>query len=179
MSHTYATHTAATRAAQQARRDAADKAMADKRKKSIKAIKTKVRALGLEDANYRAMLIHLTGKTSCVDCDLTQLNKVCHYLTAQGATNPKAPSRPGKTLAAERVPLRGKVDQLMVLLAQKTSITNPLAYVNAILLKNRWCSDLDMANPETLLKLVGALSRTLYGRAGSASGASKASLTRK
>jgi hypothetical protein len=156
-----------------ARTAAAALALADKRKKSIKAIKAKVRQLGLDDASYRAMLQAHTGRASCKDCTLPELDRVCHYLTTQGASNPKAPSRPGKTLAAERVPLRGQVDKLMVDLSQKTSITKPLAYVNAILVKNHWCSDLDMASPEILRKLVGALSRTLNGRVAGTSQASR------
>ena len=178
MSNTIKTHTAATYAAQQRRRDAEDKARDSKRNAYIKAIKTKQRQLGMDDATYRAMLLARTGKTSAKDCTLIELGIVSGYLSAQGAVAPKADARAvGKTrpsVAVERQALRGKVNALLGELVRVTDITDSVKYVNAICQKNGWCSAIDFADPHVLHKLVGALSRTLASRKAKAHRAAQA-----
>lgn len=163
MSHTVKTHSAATHAAQQRHKDAIASAAALARKKFIKAIKTKQRQLGLDDATYRAMLLARTGKTSTTDCTLTELGLVAGYLSSVGAVSPKA-TRVGKPVAAvapDRQALRHKVNALVSELVQLTGIRDPVAYVNAILSKNGWCSTLEFADAHILYKLVGTLSHNL------------------
>ena len=178
MSNTVKTHTAATYAAQQRRRDAEGKARDSKRNAYIKAIKTKQRQLGMDDETYRAMLLARTGKTSAKDCTLTELGVVSGYLSSQGAVAPKAEARAtGKVrpgVALERQALRSKVNALLGELARVTDITDSVKYVNAICQKNGWCSAIDFADPHILHKLVGALSRTLASRKAKAHRAAQA-----
>jgi hypothetical protein len=164
MSRTHATHSAAACADIQRRKDTAAAVLEARRKRAIKALKTKQRQLGLDDATYRVMLQTRTGKTSARDCTEQELNAVCQYLSDQGALNPKAARRPRKSIAADRAPLRGKVDQLMIELGGLITIRKPMDYVNAILVKNFGCSDIDMASPDMLRGLVGALSRTIAAK---------------
>ncbi len=164
MSHTYTRHNSATGADIQRRKDAADRARETARKRAIKALKTKVRQLGMDDATYRAMLQARTGKTSATQCSQTELGNVCDYLTRQGATNPKSLSRPGKSAAPSRQALLGKVQAQMGELGRLMAISDPRAYVNAILTKNHWCSELAFADCHILHKLVGVLANTIAGK---------------
>ncbi len=164
MSNTAKTHTAANYALLQRRRDADAKDLDAKRKRFIKAIKAKQRQLGMDDATYRAMLQARTGKLSATLCTLTELGGVSGYLTAQGAVAPKADARTGQrrpVIAADRQALRGKVHKLLADLVAEAGVTDGVAYVNAICVRNGWCSALDFADPHILHKLVGALSHTL------------------
>lgn len=164
MSNTAKTHTAANYAPLQRRRDADAKDLDAKRKRFIKAIKAKQRQLGMDDATYRAMLMARTGKLSATQCSLTELGNISGYLTAQGAVAPKADARIGlrrPVIAADRQALRGKVARLLADLVTEAGVTDGVAYINAICVKNGWCSALDFADPHILHKLVGALSRTL------------------
>jgi phage gp16-like protein len=164
MSHTQARHNAASHADQQRKKDASDVALQAKRKSAIKALKTKVRQLGMDDATYRAMLQARVGKTSATQCSLTELCGLNEYLSAQGARNPKALSRPGKSVAPSRQALMGKVQAQMGELGRLIAISDPRAYVNAILAKNEWGSELAFADVHILHKLVGALSRTITSK---------------
>lgn len=174
MSRTAKTHSATSYAPLQQRLSAQERAVQDKRRAAIKAIKTKQRQLAMDDPTYRAMLLALTGKTSSTACTLTELGTVSGYLTAQGAVPPRAVSKAGSSasgatqrrpvVAPERAALRAKVAALMAELRQVHAIADERAYVDAICRKNGWCSALDFADPHVLHKLVGALSRTLKAR---------------
>ena len=181
MAHTVKTHTAANYGALQRRQNEADKVRDDQRKGYIKAIKTKQRQLGMDDATYRAMLKARTGKDSATQCTLTELGSVSGYLTAQGAVNPRASLRPAikrPVIAPDRQALRGKVTMLLADLVDEAGVTDSAAYVNAICSKNGWCSAIDFADAHILHKLVGALSHTLKAKraknAGQASQAAQA-----
>lgn len=47
-----------------------------KRKGLIAKIKVAQKQLALDDDNYRAILLRVTGQSSCADCDLLQLQRV-------------------------------------------------------------------------------------------------------
>ena len=167
MAHTAKNHTAANYAALQRRQNEAAQALDDQRKRAIKAIKTKQRQLGMDDATYRAMLKARTGKDSAKDCTLTELGHVNGYLTAQGAVNPRAGLRPAAkrpAIAPDRQALRGKVTMLLADLVDEAGITDAAAYVNAICSKNGWCTAIDFADAHILHKLVGALTNTLKAK---------------
>lgn len=167
MTHSINNHSTANNAALQRRHDAEARALAAKRTLYIKAIKTKQRQLGLDDADYRAMLMARTGKLSATACSLTELGNVSGYLTAQGAVNPRAGARTltrRPVIAKDRQALRGKVTMLLADLVDEAGITDSVAYVNAICSKNGWCSAVDFADVHILHKLVGALSRTLTAK---------------
>jgi hypothetical protein len=168
MTNTAKTHTAANYAPLQRRQNEAAAALDDKRKQYIKAIKTKQRQLGMDDATYRAMLLARTGRLSATECTLTELGLVSGYLTAQGAVSPRSDSRAtaGRrpVIAADRRALRSKVDMLLVDLVDEAGITDSKAYVNAICSKNGWCTAIDFADAHVLHKLVGALSHTLKAK---------------
>lgn len=167
MSNTVKTHTTANYAALQRRRDAEAKALDGKRKLFIKAIKTKQRQLGMDDATYRAMLMARVGRASATECSLTELGVISGYLTAQGAVNPRAGARAvtrRPVIAEDRRALRGKVTMLLADLVDEAGITDAIAYVNAICSKNGWCSAVDFADAHILHKLVGVLSHTLKSR---------------
>lgn len=186
MSNTVKKHTTANYAPLQRRQSEAAKALEDKRKKFIKAIRAKQRQLGLDEATYRAMLLARTGKASAKDCTLTELGLVNGYLTAQGAVSPRGNPRatagqrpvPGgrrPVIADDRRALRGKVTMLLADLVDEAGVTDSVAYVNAICSKNGWCSTVDFADAHILHKLVGALSHTLKAkRAKNASAAATA-----
>lgn len=163
MTNSYKTHTAASHAAQQRSKDAAAVKQASARNKAIKAIKTKVRQLGLDDATYRALLQARTGHSSCKDCNLHQLGNIAEHLSNQGAANPKAAPRRA-TIAADRQALRGKVDALLGELVRVAGITDAVKYANAICVRNSWCTSVDFADPHILHKLVGALETTLRAK---------------
>lgn len=92
-----------------------------KRVARIRAVKAKVRQLRLDDDTYRTMLHNLTGKTSSVDLDLVELNRVLDHLTKLGARSPSRPVRP----AAAVSPLVGKVE------AQCKAMDLPVTYALA------------------------------------------------
>lgn len=54
----------------------ARKTYEEKRNGLIKKIKVAQKQLALDDDNYRAILLRVTGKSSCADCDLVQLQRV-------------------------------------------------------------------------------------------------------
>ena len=166
MSHSYSKHTAATYGALQRIKSASVAATDDKRRRYIKAIKTKQRQLGMDEDTYRAMLLARTGNASLKDCSITELGNVSSYLTAQGAVNPKGMNPKGRPPAGAdaRLPLRRMVDGLMADLARVTPISSQLAYVNAILLRNHWCSEIGFADEYILHKLVGVLQTTLKAK---------------
>ena len=186
MAHTAKNHTAANYAALQRRQDEAARALDDKRKRYIKAIKAKQRQLGLDDATYRAMLLARTGRSSATQCSLTELGLVSSYLTAQGAVAPRGTAGAGAgrrplaasgrrpLIAADRRALRGTVDMLLADLADEAGVTDGQAYVNAICSKNGWCTAIDFADAHILHKLVGALSHTLAAKRAKACQAAQA-----
>lgn len=162
--------------AAQAKKAAAAQALADKRSKYIKAIHAKVRQMGLDDAAYRAMLEVRTGKTSCKDLTLAQLGGLCQHLSEQGAVKPgSAPRLPAPRVAQHTAALRYKVDALLLQIGP----ANPDKYVNSICQRNGWCTHIAFADAHILHKLVGALSRTLNGRATSTPKASRAAQVRR
>ncbi len=68
----------------------------------IKLIHVAKRSLALDDADYRAMLEAQTGKTSCSDMSMSQLEAVAEHLRSRGfADRPggKAAARPTQKLA--------------------------------------------------------------------------------
>jgi phage gp16-like protein len=140
--------------------------MVDLRKKFIKAIKTKQRQLGMDQETYKAMLLARTGQTSCTDCNLLQLGMVSEYLTGQGAVNPRVAIRPARrtNLAADRQLLRQRVDLLAAELVRVAGVTDAVKYVNAICVRNGWCTTVDFADAHILHKLVGALETTLKAK---------------
>jgi phage gp16-like protein len=167
VTHTVKTHSAATHAAQQARKKEADMVLQARRKAAIKAVKAKQRQLGMDDATYRAMLQARTGKTSATQCSLTELGAVNNYLSAQGAVNPKSGARAGRKTpvpAAQHQALHAKVQALMGELAPLAGIANPSAYLDGICQRNAWCSSLHFADAHILHKLVGALATTLKAK---------------
>lgn len=172
MAHTAKTHTAANYGALQRRQNEATHALDDKRKQYIKAIKTKQRQLGMDDADYRAMLMARTGRLSAKDCTLTELGNISGYLTAQGAVNPRAGVRVATrrpVIAPDRRALRAKVTMLLADLVDEVGVTDSMAYANAICSRNGWCSAVDFADAHILHKLVGALSHTLRSKRARAS----------
>ena len=138
----------------------------NKHAKHIKSIKTKQRQLGMDQTTYQAMLLARTGHTSSKDCTLIQLGLVNDYLTSCGAVNPNAKAMPTRRihLAADRQSLRQQVDSLLLDLAARGLITDPVKYGNGICQRNGWCTSVEFADAHILHKLVGALSRTLRGR---------------
>jgi len=67
----------------------------DLRKREIAMIKIGVKQLGMDDATYREMLMHLTQKRSAADLDDAGRNKVLGWIKAKGwkpvrsVTNPR------------------------------------------------------------------------------------------
>ena len=175
MTNTFKKHNTANYAPLQRRQNEAAKALDDKRKRYIKAIKAKQRQLGMDDATYRAMLQARTGHSSATQCTLTELGLVSSYLTSQGAVAPRGTAGAGArrhpvasgrrpVIAEDRRALRGKVDMLLADLVDECGVTNTEAYANSICSKNGWCSTVDFADAHILHKLVGALSRTLASK---------------
>lgn len=56
-------------------------------KRKRQSVKMLQKALGIDDATYREMLMNLTGKTSCTELDMHGLNAVIDFLSH--GTKPK------------------------------------------------------------------------------------------
>lgn len=171
MSHTRAhTHSAQNFAGAAA-------AIEAKRKACIKAVKAAQRQLHMDDPTYRAMLEARTGHTSSTACTLAQLHVVLDWLRRAGAVNPKGVNSDGRRRSvptAERAPLMAKVTALLHELSTVTGTTYTMAYADAICERQQWCTRVDFADPQTLHKLVGALSRTVRAKAAKAAATTNA-----
>jgi len=56
----------------------------DHRTSQIRTIKVAVRQLGLDEETYRALLVRVTGKSSCAQMNIAERGKVLDALKAQG-----------------------------------------------------------------------------------------------
>lgn len=149
-------------------------ALEARRKAGVKAIKAAQRTLGLDDGAYRDLLEAqtqtptATGKRSATKLTLQEQSKVLDYMRQQGAANPKRSGGKKRTAvpAADRAALTARVNTLLAELARVNGGTPyTLAYCDAICKRNGWASRVDFADPHTLHKLVGALSRTVRAKA--------------
>jgi len=93
----------------------------DLRAAQIRTIKVAVRQLGLDDATYRALLVRVTGKSSCADMSNQERGKVLDALKAQGfvlehGNKSVFHHRPKDTRRkpdADRTPMLRKVEALL------------------------------------------------------------------
>ena len=60
----------------------------DTRKKLLALIHMGKKELGMDENTYRRMLRHLTGKNSCKDMDVRELNYVLNYMVVTGGFKP-------------------------------------------------------------------------------------------
>lgn len=148
------------------------KAMQERLQKGVKAIKAAQRQMGLDDGAYRALLQAQTrtptseGKRSATELTLPEQTKVLEYMRSHGAPHPRLGD--GKRRPApsqDKAALMARVAALLGELRRITGEVHTLAYCDAICKRNGWCDSVSFATPADLVKLVGALSRTVRTKA--------------
>ena len=87
------------------------------RRSLIAKIKIAQKELGLDDATYRAVLLRVTGKSSCTECSIPELERVAEDMRQHGF-------KP-KNSAGRRPNRRDSADQMM-------------RKIEALLLDNGW-----------------------------------------
>lgn len=87
----------------------------DKRKGILAKIHLAKKELAMEDDTYRAMLLHLTGKTSCADVDFIQLQRIMTHMEKLGfkATRQSIGQKP-----LHEITKTPKINKIAVLLAK-------------------------------------------------------------
>lgn len=83
------------------------------RRSLIAKIKIAQKELGLDDPTYRAVLVRVTGKTSCTDCSIPELERVAEDMRLHGF-KPKngAGRRPNRRDSAD--PMMRKIEALLL-----------------------------------------------------------------
>ena len=83
------------------------------RRALIAKIKIAQKELGLDDATYRAVLERVTGKRSCTECSIPELERVVEDLRQHGFTPKKtAGQRPNRRSSAD--PMMRKIEALLL-----------------------------------------------------------------
>ena len=150
------------------------KAMQERLKKGIRAIKAAQRQMGLDDGGYRDMLQAQTrtptfeGKRSAALLTLPEQTAVLEYMRKHGAPHPMAGGKRRVAPAPDKQALMTRVNALLGELRRITGERHTLAYCDAICKRNGWADTVDFCAPRDLLKLVGALSRTVRTKASKA-----------
>jgi len=83
----------------------------DTRRKLLALIHMGKKAMGLDEAAYRRMLRHLTGKNSCKDMDIRELNHVLNYMVVVGGFKPGEKYKNFEATMAER--LKGDAREIL------------------------------------------------------------------
>lgn len=153
----------------------ATEAREQRRRAQVRAIKAAQRQLGLDDGTYRDMLAAQTrtpqhpGKRSATDLTVVEGARVLDWMRRQGAVNPRRPDTKRRPAPApHRAGLMAKVHALLSELSRATGEVHGMAYADAIAKRNGWASCVDWCNDRNLTALVGALSRTVRSKGGSA-----------
>lgn len=83
------------------------------RRSLIAKIKIAQKELGLDDATYRAVLLRVTGKSSCTECSIPELERVAEDMRQHGF-KPKnsAGRRPNRRDSAD--PMMRKIEALLL-----------------------------------------------------------------
>ncbi|MFC5920875.1 gp16 family protein [Neisseria weixii] len=83
------------------------------RRSLIAKIKIAQKELGLDDPTYRAVLVRVTGKTSCTECSIPELERVAEDMRRHGF-KPKngAGRRPNRRDSAD--PMMRKIEALLL-----------------------------------------------------------------
>ncbi|STZ75544.1 gp16 family protein [Bergeriella denitrificans] len=84
----------------------------DTRKKMIAKIKIGQKELAMAEQDYRAMLLRVTGKSSCALLSEGELERVLRELGRLGFASQSAGRRPLRRVAAK--PLMGKIEALLL-----------------------------------------------------------------
>ena len=126
-----------------------------------RAIFAACKAAGLDDEARRALVRQLTGCASMADCTLKQLGDLLDHLNRGTAGYA---GRKRVTPAADRAPLRGKIDALLAELHRVTGEVHTLKYADAIAKRNGWAENVDFADAAALRNVVAALNRTLQSK---------------
>ncbi len=83
------------------------------RRALIAKIKIAQKELGLDDATYRAVLERVTGKRSCTECSIPELERVVEDLRQHGfAPKKTAGQRPNRRESAD--PMMRKIEALLL-----------------------------------------------------------------
>ena len=83
------------------------------RRALIAKIKIAQKELGLDDLTYRAVLERVTGKRSCTECSIPELERVVEDLRQHGFTPKKtAGRRPNRRSSAD--PMMRKIEALLL-----------------------------------------------------------------
>lgn len=117
--------------------------------KEIKLIKTAQRALGMDDAGYRAMLQRVAGVTSCKSLTPTGVGRVLRELERLGFSAAK-PGRPNVPEARQP-----QIKKIGALLAEAGRGWN---YVNTMSRKMAGVDKIDWCDSSQLSKIIAALS---------------------
>ena len=117
----------------------------------IQKIKVAQKQLALDDDNYRAVLRRITGKSSCKDCDLLQLQRVIAEFERLGF-QPTRPNLGRKPLHTTDV--SAMMNKLSALLA---TANKTWAYANGIAKKMFQKDEVNQLSAEELRKLIAAL----------------------
>lgn len=137
------------------------------RKAAIKKLQAGKRALNMADADYRAMLLSHTGKTSSTQCTLAQLGVLLEFLKRAGFVDQRGANADGRKRlvpAADRQALMAMVHVALRELGHARGEVLTLAYADAICAKREWCTRVDFASPQVLHQLVGVLQHNLRAK---------------
>ncbi|WP_274571574.1 gp16 family protein [Neisseria leonii] len=86
--------------------------MIEKQKKLIAKIKIGQKSLSMADEDYRAMLLRITGKNSCTQMNVPEMELVLHELVRLGFKAQTTGKRPMRRVAAN--PLMSKIEALLL-----------------------------------------------------------------
>jgi len=131
----------------------------DLRTAQIRTIKVAVRQLGLDDATYRALLVRVTGKSSCAVMSNQERGKVLDALKAQGfvleggkkSVVHHRPKDTRRTPERDRTPMLRKVEALLA------DAKRPWDYAHALARHMFGVDRLEFLRSGQLHKLVAAL----------------------
>jgi len=132
-----------------------------------RAIFAACKAAGLDDDARRQLVANLTGCKSMSECTPGQLAEILNHLN-RGRPAGKAAYAGRRRVkpAPDRAALLSKIDALLAELHRVTGEVHTLKYADAIAKKNGWGETVDFCAPDGLLKVVGALARTLKYKGG-------------
>lgn len=127
-----------------------------------RAIFAACKAAGLDDDERRAIVLQVTGCSSMSACTADQLAEILNHLNRGRAAGKSAyAGRRRVKPAPDRAALLSKIDALLAELHRVTGEVHTLKYADAIAKKNGWAENVDFCDPVGLLRVVGALARTL------------------
>lgn len=123
------------------------------RKNELAKIHLAKKQLALDDDEYRALLLCVTGKQSAADLDWQGRNKLLIHFKKIGfkvVAKPAGRARP--EVAADRQRLIGKIE------AQLAEAKLPWAYADAMAKRICKVDSIQFCTPEHLVKIIAALS---------------------